>query len=437
VCPETTWTPWPPLGAAGTFSAAVRPLCHIVLLAALPLLAAGCNLAKTSTCTAVQSCASQGFQCGAFVDACGNAHDCGGCAAGRSCSRADGTAGFCALSGPLPRAGNPDGHCLATLPPEALPVDTSRPTTVVGDGTAASCTHAALATAIAAGGVITFACGADPVTIPVTATLRLPTDRDTVIDGGGMVTLDGGSAVRILSWNDGNWLTSDHVLTLQHLVLQNGKATGTSLLASAPPPCSQGYLDGQGGALFMRNGILHAVDVTFAGNQAALLGPDTGGGAIYLLGAKPATISSCSFLANRASNAGALGALFATLSIYDSLFDGNDATGTGANSDDRNQCPVLNVNGQYQVGSGGNGGALCSDGVAMSITVCGTQVRSNHAGAFGSAIFFTSNDPSRRGTLTIRDSLMFGNVQDSNWWQWKPGISTNAATVEPVNSDIR
>jgi len=410
-----------------------RLLLQAILLLA-PLLPA-CNLSTSRSCTSAQSCASQGFQCGAFVDPCGGRHDCGGCATGR-CSRSDGTPGFCALTSPLAPAGNPDGHCLATLPPEAMPVDTSRPTTVVGAGSAASCTHAALAAAVAAGGTVTFDCGADPVTIPVTATLQLRTDRDTVIDGGGKITLDGGFAVQILRWDDGNWQTSDRVLTLQHLALANGKATGTALIPTRPPPCSQGYNDGQGGALFMRNGILHAVDVTFAGNQAALLGPDTGGGAVYLLGSKPATLSSCSFLGNRASNAGGLGALFATLYIYDSLFDGNDATGNGANDDDAAQCAFLN-NGQHQVGSGGNGGALYSDGVAMDVTVCGTQVRNNHAGAFGAAIFFTSNDPSRRGTLTIRDALLFGNVQNSNWWQWRPGISTNASTVEPVNSDIR
>jgi hypothetical protein len=278
------------------------------------------------------------------------------------------------------------------------------------------------------------------VTIPVTATLNLRVDRSTTLDGGNKVTLDGGHAVQLLRWDHPNWMTNDNVLTLQHLVLQNGKATGTKLLPALPDPdCSTGYTDGQGGALFMRNGILHAVDVTFAGNQAALIGPDTGGGAVYLLGSKPATLSSCSFLTNRGSNAGGLGALFATLRIYDSLFDGNDATGNGANSDDAAQCPYVNENGQHQVGSGGNGGAFYSDGVAASIEVCGTQVRNNHAGAFGAAIFFTSNtdNPAQRGTLAIRDSLMFGNVQDSNWWQWRPAISTNATTLDPVNSEIR
>jgi len=399
------------------------------------LLLAGCAAGSTDQCTTSQTCATRGFQCGAFVDPCGQTHACGACATG-SCSRDDGTAGFCAATGTLPRAGNPDGHCLQALPAAAMPADVSSPTTVVGTGNAASCTFAALAAAVARGGVITFDCGPGAVTIPITATLRLPTDRSTVLDGGNKVTLDGGSAVQLLRWEHPNWQTNDHVLTLQHLALVNGRSNETELIPTRPAPCSQGYDDGEGGALYMRDGILHAVDVTFAGNSAALLGPDTGGGAIYLLGAKPATISGCSFLGNRGSNAGALGSLFATTSIYDSLFDGNDATGTGANSDDASQCAYLN-NGQHQVGSGGNGGSIYSDGVAADVTLCGTQVRNGHAGAFGAAIFFTSNDASRKGTLTIRDSLLFGNVQDNDWWQWRPGISTNASTPDPVNSDIR
>jgi len=332
-------------------------------------------------------------------------------------------------------AGNPDGSCFAGLPAEAAPEDASQPTTVVGTGSAASCTEAALDDAVARGGVITFDCGPEPVSISLTATLELPIDRHTVIDGGNKVTNDGGKAVRILDWNSGNWLVNENVLTLQHLTLADGKAIGTELIPTRPPPCSQGYDDGQGGALMMRDGVLHAIDVVFTGNQAAELGPDTGGGAVYLLGAKPATFSHCSFLGNEASNAGAVGGLFATLQIYDSLFDGNEATGNGANNDDPTQCSYTN-NGQYQFGSGGNGGAIYSDGVGMDVTICGTQIRNNHAGAFGGAVFFTSNDASQLGTLAIRDSLMFNNVQVDDWWEWRPGISTNANAIDPVNSTI-
>lgn len=336
----------------------------------------------------------------------------------------------------FPKAGNPDGHCTQALPAAALPENTSSPTTVVGTGTPASCTYAALSAAVATGGIITFNCGPDPATIFVNGTLQLRTDRHTVIDGGNKIALDGGGSVRIMEWSSGGWQQNTNVLTLQHLVIQNGKATGTELIPTRPAPCSQGYNDGQGGALLMQDGVLHAVDVTFANNQAALLGPDTGGGAIYLLGARPATLASCSFLNNQASNAGAIGSLFTTDFIYDSLFDGNHATGYGANNDDPSQCSYIN-NGQHEIGSGGNGGAIYSDGVGMDVNICGTQVRNNHAGAFGAAVFFTSNDPSQLGTLSIRDSLMFDNVQDYDWWEWMPGISTNANTPAPINSTIR
>ena len=68
------------------------------------------------------------------------------------------------------------------------------PTTVIGTGTAASCTFRSLNAAVSKGGVITFNCGAAPVTIAVTATMNLPTGIDTVIDGGSRITLDGQNA---------------------------------------------------------------------------------------------------------------------------------------------------------------------------------------------------------------------------------------------------
>src|SRR5262245_41425501 len=50
-----------------------------------------------------------------------------------------------------PPAGNPDGKC--PVPTEAQAEDTSQPTTVVGDGTPASCTGDAFVAAVAKGGI--------------------------------------------------------------------------------------------------------------------------------------------------------------------------------------------------------------------------------------------------------------------------------------------
>ena len=71
-------------------------------------------------------------------------------------------------------AGHPGRIC--AVPPEGLPEDSSRPTTVVGTGTPASCTPEALEAAVAAAGVVTFDCGPDPVTITLPRELRLRND---------------------------------------------------------------------------------------------------------------------------------------------------------------------------------------------------------------------------------------------------------------------
>ena len=119
-------------------------------------------------------------------------------------------------------------QCTSALPAGAQAADVSRPTTVVGTGTAASCTFAALNAAVTKGGVITFNCGAAPVTIAVTATMKLPTGADTVIDGGNRITLDGQNAVQILSFNHGDFMVNNTRVTLQHLTLVNGKTTPTA-----------------------------------------------------------------------------------------------------------------------------------------------------------------------------------------------------------------
>jgi hypothetical protein len=329
-------------------------------------------------------------------------------------------------------AGNPNGSCSAGVPARGQPADVSSPTTVVGTGTAASCTFAALQTAVTKGGIITFNCGASPVTIQVTATLVLPSNKNTVIDGGRLITLDGGGAVQILSFSGTDWMTNTNGLTLQHLALTNAKETGTQMIPTAPAPCSQGFDDGQGGAVFMTDGNLTVIDCIFTNNHAAPLGPDTGGGAIYIEGSKNgAMIVSSTFTGNGASNAGAVGGLFAELDIYNSLFQSNMAVGHDANGDDSSMCSVINNN-QHEVGSGGNGGAIYSDGNSVNVLICGDAILNNAAGtnAFGGGIFFTSNNFG--GTLSIADSTITGNT-GGHWTQVNSGSTTNAGTAVGTN----
>jgi hypothetical protein len=341
-------------------------------------------------------------------------------------------------------AGNPNASCSLGVPANGQPVDTSKPTAVIGDGSAASCTFDKLQAAAKAGGIITFNCGDGPVTIPVTATLDLPITKNTVFDGGRKITLDGGGAVRIMNFNSADYQKNNSTVTLQHIALSNGKATPTEAIPTRPAPCSQGYNDGEGGAVFMRDGNLVVIDSIFTNNQAAPLGPDTGGGALYVLGSKNGLlIVGSTFIGNSASNAGAVGCLQSSLSIYNSLFQNNNATGHDANNADASKCSYIN-NGQNEIGSGGNGGAIYNDGVSRDLMVCGTHVLNNAAGdkAFGGGLFFTSNDFG--GVLSLIDTTMTGNTGGS-WTQVKSGsvkdvgtaIGTNAKSITVQNSTLQ
>ena len=269
----------------------------------------------------------------------------------------------------------------ATCTPPIAPPDTSKPTTVVGTGSAGTCTETALAAAIAQGGIITFDCGG-AATITVTKTLSLRTDVDTTIDGGGKITIDGGGAVQIMSFDHADFRKNTTLLTLMRLTLAHGRNHGTDAYAQAPAPCSQGFYDGYGGALYVRDGEVAIFDTVFDANQAEELGPDVGGGAISLQGVLKATIVGSTFVAGVASNGGAIESLNSDFDVYNSVFDGNVATGNGANSDDAGKCSVVAKNGQHQVGSGGNAGAIAIDGGSDGThTFCGVVFTNNQAGA--------------------------------------------------------
>jgi hypothetical protein len=88
---------------------------------------------------------------------------------------------------------------------------------VVGDGSAGSCTEAALRTAVNNGGVVTFSCGGAHT---ITMGSQLTISDDTTIDGGGEITLSGGNGTRILA------VAPNVTLTLQNITLRDGNAGG-------------------------------------------------------------------------------------------------------------------------------------------------------------------------------------------------------------------
>ena len=269
--------------------------------------------------------------------------------------------------------------------PRLSPVDSSRPTTVVGSGYRESCTEQALQSAISRGGVVTFHCGG-PATIAITRTLEVPTDRDTTIDGGDLVTLDGLGSTQLLRAVREDFQTNDRVLTVQRIALVNGRDAGRGFQArQGDRPCAWGYKEGGGGAITARDMNVHAWGVRFENNRGPELGPDVAGGAIFMMGAKRLVVENSIFRGNAASNGGAVGMLQTSAELSNVLLVDNHATGTGANFGGASGCPTFNHD--EQGGAGGVGGAFSSDGFDAGDRFCGVHMADNTSNDLGGAVF--------------------------------------------------
>ncbi len=318
--------------------------------------------------------------------------------------------------GALSDAGNPEGHFY--VPPAGQAVSTSHPNHVIGDGTPANCTSAAVVRAVAAGGIITFNCGSKPVTILMKRTAWVPnTSSRVVLDGGGLVTLSGGGERRILFSDTcaGKWSTENCVsepnpqVVVQNITFEDGySGTHQATCTANGPQCWYGGVDG-GGAIYVEGGQFKAVNSRFIGNQCYRYGPDLGGGAIRVLAQydnQPVYITSDTFTGGRCSNGGALSSIGVQWDVLNSVFTGNEATGWGANPPSRGTL------------GGGSGGAIYNDGTDYSTLIAGTVMSGNTASEGGGAIFYVID--SGQGKLTLDDSHLENN--SSGQFQTFPGI---------------
>ncbi|MFO0742802.1 MAG: hypothetical protein U0270_43410 [Labilithrix sp.] len=367
----------------------------------------------------------------------GNATSSGATSGGASSGTAPITPPEKVQSGPP--AGNPDGH--AEVPAEGKAEDVSAPAKVIGTGTADSCKAADFVAAVKAGGVITFNCGADPVTITLTETAKVYNNvKKVVIDGGNKITLSGGGKIRILHQDscdktlggypqgpgDCNW-TAGTTLVVQNITFVDGNTKGVSDKDNGAG----------GGAIWVHGGsTLKVINARFFNNVCEDKGSDLGGAAIrkldYWDGAstpphmgpsRPAWVVNSTFggadgYGNTCANGGALSSIHTSWNIYNSVFSHNSAIGTGANK-----------------GDGGNGGAIYNDGNEIVMQVFGSYFHDNHANEGGSAIFFVSNNST--GTITVTDSKFEKNPKGQNGFQTGPGFYVKAKEpLKNVNSTI-
>ena len=326
-----------------------------------------------------------------------------------------------------PPAGNPDGNY--PVPSEAAPEDISNPDHIIGTGTPESCKAEDFIAAVAQGGTIVFNCGTEPVTITLSEPAKVFNDAnpDVVIDGGGLVTLSGGGKTRILYMNtcdkNQNWTTShcqnqDHPrLTVQNITFADGNST------------EETEFDG-GGAIWVRGGRFKAVNCRFFNNICASTGADVGGAAIRVFSQYenlPVYIVNTTFggaegYGNKGSNGGGISSIGVSWTIINSFFSHNTAIGNGGN-------PA-----EPGTPGGGSGGAIYNDGNKMTLKILGTLIEQNEVNAYGSAIFFVTNN--HTGNIVIEQSVIRNNIGGS-WYPVYPGISMHSDTkIDVSNSTI-
>lgn len=289
---------------------------------------------------------------------------------------------FYVLSSPKTQADGPFSSNMNICQPPINPVVPSNPTIIT------NCTQAGIQTALDGGGHITFDCGASPVTIPINSQLELNPTTDTMIDGGGLITLDGQNSTRILhkAWHNYNTFGPVNI-TIQNMRFINGRAPSGS--------------DHSGGAIQVgySGTSLHIIDSTFASNTTTDMNTlDNQGGAIFVHNSIETIISGSIFETNTAGNGGAFGGIATDLLIYNSRFSNNSAADNSSGGIVR-----------------GYGGAIALDGVDKNFTlgdndrvyVCGSLFENNTAIRGGGAIDVVVSD--NYGTKTTVERSTFND----------------------------
>jgi predicted outer membrane repeat protein len=271
-------------------------------------------------------------------------------------------------------SGGSDGPVAAADCTEPAPLPVPVKKSVVGRGTTATCTEDALRSAVAAGGNVTFDCGGESVTIPVTK--EITTKGTTVIDGGGKVTLDGGGGNRVLV------VGQDATLSVRNLKFVNGKATQEG----------EQELSGGGAIVGFFRSQLEVIGSTFEKNTAGM-----GGGAIMIGTEGKLSILRSVFKGNTSAYGGAVYSLLAPLTVMNSTFTDNSTV---------------------KQGGGGEGGAIGTDGGAPpnkdskggDIRLCGSTLTRNsaHNGGGGAFLWGYARDRIIIDRTTFKDNKVDG-----------------------------
>lgn len=270
---------------------------------------------------------------------------------------------------------------------------------IVGNGTLGSCTEAALISALNGGGEVTFDCGANPVTITLTAERTIT--ADTTIDGGGLITLSGGNTTRLLNLQNGASLTLRNLSVTNGYSAQNGGAIYAERLSALTiEDCTFSDNTGYNGGAVATNGwdgtgvVITVSESVFTGNIAtapAISGGGNGGGAFYMSGHSEMTVSDSTFSGNQSGNGGAIHLLHSNLLATNVDFNANVANNSAG---------------------GGGGGAIYMDGtrnLSGEVRINDCTFYHNTTNQLGGAMF---SFPEGTGSTHIDFSTFDGNVSN-------------------------
>lgn len=333
---------------------------------------------------------------------------------------------------------------------------------VVGTGTAASCTDAALDAAVAGGGLVTFDCGPAPLTIDIsTGTGTKTIDTDTTIDGGGLITISPGNSAVAFGVNSGVKFTVEN-LTIAYgsesddrpggisndgtLIVTNSTFTssgnsicgisngGTLIVTSST-------FSNHGGCIVNQHGNATVINSTFANSDSGAI--SNGGtlivtsstfsnsGAIFNEGMLTVTNSTLS--GNVGYLGGAISNVSGTLTVTNSIFSANrtagidSLSGGGAIANRNGTVSVSNstFSGNSALVGGSGGGAILNvsdDGFSSGILAVTNCTFSGNSASRGGGIY-------NGGTLTVTNSAFSGNSADSGGGINTVGTATLTNTI--------
>ncbi len=318
-----------------------------------------------------------------------------------------------------------------SLAPFYAPLGVTTDRVLAADAVVSACDdagfNAALATALAGDGTITFNCGG-PATITFSSVKTITAGNTVIIDGGGTITLDGADATRMFDVGAGA------TLELRNIAVNNGNdgsdtefedlggaigVLGTLRIFDSSFDSNAG--DTEGGAIDNEGGVIEVTGSAFTGNSAYRAGAidnnwgtltvtdstftsnaadnsDGTGGGIFNAG--ELTITAATFAGNTASWGGAIENVpGGTLMVADSTFDSNIAANFSGAIDTFSQGTVVTTS-TFIGNTARFGGAI---GNGWELTVTASTFIGNSAVNNGGAI---GNQP---GTTTVSTSTFYDN----------------------------